>query len=259
MGATNMDKVERVTAALVTESAITLVPGAGILKAAFEAFFDGDFSTRFNRAVRECLQDQVHDLETAVRKLQAALDEQGRKLDELDPIGYRRLMEEFVKSIANSITPAQRSALVNATARLFDPSLGPLSLRHHWLHVVQSLSDAEIETMLLMRDGAIWLGGADHVVIGTHHGVTQYKNPDLSVARGAARSEPVDFANITALHVIVAQLNRRDPPLVQGATESDGSTMGGDTFHVTPPGEMVLKLIAPLPESRASADEGPTL
>lgn len=246
------DKFERVALAIARGSFEALVPGGGVLIAAYQALFDHNFATDFNRRVRDDLQDQVDELQEAVRRLQAVLDKHGRKLDELDPIAYRRVMEEFVKSILNSTTDVQRRAIVAATARLFDPELGPLALRHQWLQVVRSLSDAEIEVLQLIRPGAIWIGGSDHVVVGALHGVTQYNNADLSVERGAATSVPMHAANIAASRTILFQLQKREPSVVEAATEYSGSPLGGHVFRVAPAGEMLLTLIEDVPDVPAT-------
>lgn len=251
------DKFDHVMKSTALAAITTFVPGSSILFEGFKAW-TGDPSERFKRRVLEDLQDRVIELEQAVAALRESLRAEGKRITELDAAGVREVMEEFCSSIAGAVTPARRRALINVTTSLFDPRLGPLSFRHHWLQVVRALSDGQIETLQLIADGAIWLSDFEYVVVGTLDGVTKYGSPELSVQHGAARFETVGAANIAALRTILAELQRREPSLLQPATEHSVSPMRGNTFHLTPAGEMVLKLITGTSREAAAAESSVT-
>jgi hypothetical protein len=69
--------------------------------------------------------------------------------DRHDMLTRDAVYSNFAKAVSEAATPEKRSALVNATAHQFDPTMGTPATRAYWMRRVSELSDIEIATVAL--------------------------------------------------------------------------------------------------------------
>jgi hypothetical protein len=242
------ERFEKLTSTLVVEGVKTFVPGAGLLIAAGRALL-GDSNETLRAEVFGQLQDHVARLQAAVDELEARLQSQGRKIDELDPIARGRITEEFLQSMVKSTSPSRRDALTWATARLFDPSVGPFGQRKFWLEIIQNLSEPELETLQVMSDGAIFLDKTD-LVVGRPEAFLKQRNVAYAEPNGARRI-PVGEGNVAATDAILARLMTTAPPLIERTSGQHDEFLQGYR-QLTAAGAQLVALVRPLPTVSAT-------
>lgn len=83
-------------------------------------------------------------------RLEAELQAQGKKLDELGASRTTQVLRDVLAACARAESPEKRDALINAAVRQFDPRAGTASTRAYWLRVLASVSDVELHVVRIV-------------------------------------------------------------------------------------------------------------
>jgi hypothetical protein len=239
------DLFEKLAATALVEGAKVLVPGGGLIIAAGRALL-GDPNETLRTEVFSQLQDHVARLQAAVDELDARLQQQGRKVDELDAIARGRITEQFLQSMIKSTSPRRREVLTWATARLFDPSVGPFGQRTFWLETIERLSGAELETLQQMSEGALYLDRTD-IVVGPTEAFLKQRNVMYAESNGARRI-PVGAGNVAATTAILTRLmTQTNLPLIEGTSGAQDDFQRGYRQLTAAGAQLVALLQPPVP------------
>ncbi len=150
------DQFERIADAALLGTAKSAIPGVGPLLDVFKAIV-GDNDAKFRAAYIGELHDHLNRLQGKVNDLEQELKAQGERLDEMDPIALAHLVQDFMHDVSEKASAANRDAIIMATARQFDPRLGPFSMRQYWLQRIRTLSDIELEVLKMHTKGALYI------------------------------------------------------------------------------------------------------
>jgi hypothetical protein len=226
------------TVGKLAKIAVAQIPVLGLVVEAVSAFLPPNADERLKEAVGADLGDKVAQLHARVEQLRVELERQGKHLEELGAIRTTNVSRIFAMAVTEATSPGKVAALVNAAARQFDPTFGTPAARSHWFSIVRSLSDIELQLILLAHEhGSIAFDGKPFHV-NLHHKtaapIDEIGLEDTIALEGTAQES---ISPASTLHKLVGQRSEM-------LTQSAGKKWQTMTFGLTPAGQCVARLIA---------------
>jgi hypothetical protein len=234
-GATIEQLMLAAAGAVVGEATKDPLAGAFATAAAFSAvdFFKAKTSQNdesWRKAELAALYENFQSLDERIKKLEADLGAQRLRLDRQDVLSKGVIFSDFAREVAGASTSEKREALVNATARQFDPRQDQPSVRSYWLGRLRDLPEMQLSVLLQAAK---------------HRGIFFQGGEMLTFEQQLATPVAMSAQSVTTFATVAESMILDRSPLlgkngpVQYATSRDTSPQFGYLFSASPAG-MIL-------------------
>lgn len=127
-------------------------------------FATGQDQASLHRKLQERFEKLLTNFQDHKNSVEKALQEHGKKLDELDELQETLIFQRLAKETFETVAPEKQRALMNIAARQYDPTLGSLSTRQYWWDEISQLSQIELYSIQLIGTKKIFISGrGEHV------------------------------------------------------------------------------------------------